>query len=563
MGTYLNSGKEPYQMAVNSEIFVDKTEMIRYLNSLINTAQRFISVSRPRRFGKTMAADMICAYYDREADSRALFEDRKLAKTAPVKSGDHEIKWDDYLGKFDVIRLVMTDFIKENKSVADGLNVIRTRILSELEEVHPGVKYDPSDLFYSMDQFYRKTGIQFVIVLDEWDTVFRIRKNDSRGQTEYLDFLRDWMKDKSYIALAYMTGILPIKKYGKHSALNMFDEYSMVQPMKLSEYSGFTEAEVRELCDKYEMSFEDISYWYNGYRLTDYIPVGKREIFRLGEYSDHKLSIYSPLSVVKAMLNGIVDNYWNKTETYEALADYIRMDYDGLKDTIALLMDGGHVSVSLKSYQNDMTTFNGKDDILALLIHLGYLGFEGNEAGGRIDSEQGEVFIPNREILEEFKTSTGSKEWIDTFESFRTSQDLLNATWDRDADKVAELVEKSHDKADNMTYHDEAALNYTIRWAYYAAQKYYTILPEADTGKGFADLIFIPSPKYPDKPALVIELKYNKNADGAIAQIKRRNYPDRLEHYRGNILLIGINYDKDIPNTSPKFKHHTCVIEDA
>ena len=554
MGTYLNPGKQRCEINVNSEIFVDKSDMIQYLNSVVNTQQRFVSVSRPRRFGKSMAADMICAYYDREADSRKLFERRKLAKTAPVRTGDNEIAWDGYLGQFDVIRLVMTDFIKEKKTVTEGLDTIRTRVLSELEEMYPGVRHDPTDLFYSMDQFYRKTGVQFVIVLDEWDAVFRVRKTDKDGQTEYLDFLRDWMKDKSYIALAYMTGILPIKKYGQHSALNMFTEYSMMAPRQLAPYTGFTIDEVKSLSQKYNMDYSEVSDWYDGYLISDRIPLEKREEYRQGKYEGHKIFIYCPLSVVEAMTTGRIQNYWNKTENYEALAEYIRRDYDGLKDAVALLMDGGRLVIDTSTYQNDMTTFTGRDDVLSLLIHLGYLGY---------DDETGEVFIPNREILDEFRTSTKTDEWIESFETFRISQELLKATWDRDAEKVAALVEKAHDKADNKTYNDEAALNYAIRYAYYAAQKYYTILPEADTGKGYADLILIPSPRYPDRPALVIELKHNKAAEGAIAQIKRRDYPERLEHYKGNILLIGINYDKDLLGNDPQYKHHTCLIEEA
>ena len=557
MGTYLNPGKASYEEAVNSEIFIDKTEMIQYLNSLVNTKQKYVSVSRPRRFGKTIAADMICAYYDREAESLELFKKRKIAETAPVKTGDNEIAWDSFLGRFNVIRLVMTEFINSERNVDTGLKLIRTRILDELSEEYPDVKYDPDDLVYSMDRFYRKSKVSFVIVIDEWDAVFRIWKSDVNGQTKYLDFLRDLLKDKPYVALAYMTGILPIKKYGQHSALNMFTEYSMMFPRQLAKYTGFTEDEVANECYRYGRDFESVKNWYNGYVVSDVIPPdpGHKEQTETGKpLKAVRYSLYSPLSVVEAMTTGVIKNYWNKTETYEALADYIRRDYDGLKDAVALLMDGGRLVIDTSTYQNDMTTFNGRDDILSLLIHLGYLGY---------DDETSEVFIPNREILDEFKTSTKSKEWTDTFESFRLSQELLKATWNRDAERIAEIIEKMHDKADNKTYNDEAALSYAIRMAYYSAQKYYTILPETDTGKGYADLILIPSPKYPDKPALVIELKYNKDAEGAIAQIKRRDYPERLEHYKGNIILVGINYDKDIPNDDPKFKHHTCVLEDA
>ena len=254
------------------------------------------------------------------------------------------------------------------------------------------------------------------------------------------------------------------------------------------------------------------------------------------------------------MTTGVIKDYWNKTETYEALADYIRKDYDGLKDAVALLMDGARLRIDTSAYQNDMTTFSGKDDVLSLLIHLGYLGF---------DDERSEVFIPNREILDEFKTSTRSEEWDEPLRAYEASGELLRATWAEDAEKVAELIETAHNCAGNRTYNDETALSYSIQLAYYAAQKYYTTILELDTGKGFADIVYLPSPMYPHIPVLLIELKYDKSAKGAIAQIRRQDYPARLEHYRGNILLVGVNYDRDVSNVKPEFKHHTCVIEKA
>ena len=554
MGTYLNPGSQSYQMTVNSKIYIDKTEMLQYLNSLVNTQQRFVSVSRPRRFGKSIAADMICAYYDREAKSRELFEKRLLAKCEPIIAGNQTIAWDGYLGKYDVIRIVMTDFIKSDNGVPEALAKLKGRILDELNEAYPDVKYDENDFLYSLDKFYRKTGYQFVIVIDEWDSVFRERKEDKDGQKHYLDFLRDWMKDKAYIALAYMTGILPIKKYGKHSALNMFTEYSMMFPREMAPYTGFTEEEVKWECKKYGMDYGEVSDWYDGYTVSDRIPPEKREEYREGKYEGHKISIYSPLSVVESMTTGIIKNYWNKTETFEALSEFISMNQDGLKDAIMVLMDGGKVKVDTSTYQNDMTTFTGRDDVLSLLIHLGYLGF---------DDEKSEVYIPNREILDEFKAATKDGEWVAAFEAFRISLELIQATWAEDTDKVAELLEKAHNRADNKTYNDEAALSYAILYAYYAAEKYYTMLPELDTGKGYADRVYIPRPQYADKPALIIELKYEKDTDGAIAQIKRQRYPDRLEAYKGNILLVGINYNKDAKNTGTDYKHHTCEIDRA
>ena len=555
MGSYLNPGKQGYQMAVNSEIFVDKTEMIRYLNTVVNTQQRFVSVSRPRRFGKSMAADMICAYYDREADSRELFENKKLALSGNVQASGKERKWDAYMGRFDVVYIVMTKFFKKKKTVEEALSDMQKLVIRDFKKAYPEIDYyDDKNLIQTIEDVYSETDRQLVIIIDEWDAVFRIRQNDKEGQTEYLDFLRDLMKDNNHVALAYMTGILPIKKYGEHSALNMFDEYSIMQPMELAEYTGFTEEEVRELCDRYDMSYDEISNWYDGYLISNTIPISKRKQFRDGNFVEHRFSIYSPLSVVNAMRSGIIRNYWNKTESYEALAEYIRKDYDGLKESVAILMDGGRLSIDTSTYQNDMTTFTGRDDVLSLLVHLGYLGF---------DDASCEVFIPNREILDEFRTSTKGKEWTDTLKSFEISLNLLKATWECDADKVAELVEDAHDKAGNRTYNDEAALSYGIQLAYYAAQKYYTKILELDTGKGYADIAYLPAPKYSDKPALLIELKYGKSTEVAMNQIRRQRYLDRFEHYKGNILIIGINYDRDITTSSGEFKHHRCVIEKA
>ena len=526
--------------------------MIRHLNTVAKTKQKYVSVSRPRRFGKTMAADMICAYYDREAGSREMFAKLKVARRA----SDDGRPWDEYLGQFDVVRIVMTDFMEGVDSVQSMLSYLTDELVDELRETYPSVRLGSRiTLRTVMSKVYGATQRQFVIVIDEWDAIFRTWKENAEGQTRYLDFLRDWLKDKPYVALAYMTGILPIKKYGEHSALNMFSEYSMMAPRQLASYTGFTEDEVRGLCVKYHMDYRDISSRYDGYLVSDWIPTNEREAYRSGVYQGHRMSIYSPLSVVESMLNGRIQNYWNKTETYEALAEYIRRDYDGLKEAVALLMDGGRLRVDTSTYQNDMTTFHGRDDVLSLLIHLGYLGF---------DDETCEVFIPNREILDEFRASTRTREWTEPLQAYERSMNLLKATWDKDANRVAELLEEAHDRAANRTYHDEAALSYAVQLAYYAAaQKHYTTILELDSGKGYADIAYLPSPRHPEVPALVVELKYNKSAETAIAEIQRQKYPARLDHYRGKILLVGIDYDRDVSSTRACFKHHRCKIEEA
>lgn len=530
--------------ALNSEIFVDKTDMILYLNSILETDQKYVCVSRPRRFGKTVAARMISAYYDREADSGVLFERCNIAK---------DPEWNAHLGRFDVIRLVMTDFFNGSRSVEKAISILKKRIIDELVETYPGTKFDKDDFFYSIDRFYRRTNTRFVIIIDEWDSIFREYRDDREGHRKYLDFLRDWLKDKEYIAFAYMTGILPIKKYGKHSALNMFREFSMVQPQQMARYMGFTAEEVKDLCLERKLNYDAFKYWYDGYRLSnreteELLPDGvsaDRESYR--EYE-----VYSPYSVVLAAISRQFNNYWNQTETYEALRQYIDWNFDGLREYVAVLMDGGRRSIDITGYQNDMTTFNSRDEILTLLIHLGYLGY---------DSGTKEVFIPNKEVLDVFKTSTRSRDWNMTFRALDNSRKLLEATWACDEETVAELIEAAHDKAGNRTYNSEAGLSCAIQLAYYRAQDYYTIIPELDTGRGYADLAFIP--KIPDKPALLVELKYEKNAKTAISQIQSQKYPERLEHYKGNLILVGINYDKEIRNDEPLYKHHSCMIERA
>ncbi len=545
MGRYLNPGNVKFEETLNSEIYVDKTESIIYLNTILKTEQKYVCVSRPRRFGKTIAANMLAAYYGK-GESRELFADRLIA--------GHE-NWDKYINHFDVVRVVMTDFIKEDGDVKAALGKMTELLVRDLKKQYPDVDYyDTDNLILSMSDVYEETGRQFVIIIDEWDVVFRVCKEDMKGQKVYLDFLRDWLKDQEYVALAYMTGILPIKKYGQHSALNMFREFSIITPMQFAQYTGFTEEEVKEKCNEYNMHYEDIASWYNGYIVNTDIPVEMRNEYRMGEYEGKSLSIYSPLSVVEALSTGIIQNYWNKTENYETLAEYIRMNYDGLKDSVALLMDGGRLKVNINKYQNDMTSFGGSNDVLVMLIHLGYLGY---------DADTKEVFIPNNELLDEFKTSTESEEWIDTFTSFKKSQKLLEATWEGKEDKVAELLEWFHDTAENKTYNSEAALSYAVQMAYYAGQKYYTTIQELDSGKGYVDLVYLPSPKHPDKPALLIELKYDKSLETAADQIRSKNYPQKLMHYKDNLLLISINYEKDVSSTDTAYKHHSCSIEKA
>jgi len=523
MGSYLNPGNKGFRESLESQIYVDKTMLIAQINAVINTKQKFICVSRPRRFGKSMAADMLSAYYGCGENTTGLFANLKIASDESYK---------EHLNKYDVIKINMQEFLSATHDVDEMLKALQKRVLMELKRVYPEY-VDEGQLVWSMQDVFAATKRPFVILIDEWDCLFREYAHNTNAQKKYLDFLRMWLKDQDYVALAYMTGILPIKKYGTHSALNMFTEYSMTDPGDLAEYFGFTEGEVRELCDEYDMSFEEARAWYDGYELVSKSRSGDR-IF----------AMYSPKSVVEAMLRHEYDTYWNKTETYEALKVYIQMNMDGLKDAVVRMLAGDSMEINTGTFTNDMTTFASKDDVLTLLVHLGYLTYH------RPDKS---VSIPNREVAQEYVNAISTMDWGEVMRSVEDSRKLLQSLWDMDADAVAKGIDRAHEEISILQYNDENSLSCTINLAFYFAKEYYTIIRELPTGKGFADICLIPRQLHADKPAVVIELKKDKGAQGAIDQIRQKNYVQALEDYKGNLLLVGINYGKD--------KKHTCVIE--
>lgn len=519
MGGYLNPGNEKFGEALNSQIYVDKTGLIEYTNRVMYSNQKYVCVSRPRRFGKSMAANMLAAYYSRGCDSRELFQGLKISKADACEKK---------LNQYNTIFLNMQEFLSQTSSMDEMLRLVKKSVLWDLFFEYPDINYfDKENFSRAMQDVYQQTKCPFVIIIDEWDCIFRENKKDTEAQKKYLDFLRNLLKDRNYVGLTYMTGILPIKKYGSHSALNMFDEFSMTNPGTLAEYVGFTEKEVKGLCKRFDMDFDETRRWYDGY------------------YFKEMGHIYNPRSVVSAMLNRSFDNYWNKTETFEALRDYIIMNYKGLKENIIELLAGKRQPVDVSSFSNDMTTFSSADDILTLFIHLGYLGY---------DFSKKEVFIPNSEITTEFVTSIRDAGWQEVILAIKNSEELLQATWKRENETVAEKIQEAHFETSILTYNDENALACVISLAYYSARTYYTEIRELPSGKGFADIVYLPRKEHLDKPAMIIELKWNKDAESAINQIKERNYPHTLKDYQGNLLMVGINYN-------PKTKVHECLIE--
>jgi len=524
MGSYLNPGSARFRGSLRSQIYVDKTELIERTNAQIGTEQKYICVSRPRRFGKSMAADMLAAYYDRAEDTAELFDGLKISQASSYR---------EHLNQYDVLKINMQEFLSATHSMDEMLALLQRRIIAELKRKYPEYVEEPQ-LMFAMQDIYAHTRRPFIILIDEWDCLFREYKQDKEAQKKYLDFLRAWLKDKDYVGLAYMTGILPIKKYGTHSALNMFTEYSMTEPGDLAEFFGFTEEEVRALCESYQMNFEEAKAWYDGYGLVTH-----------SRFGDRYYSMYSPKSVVEAMLRHKFGTYWNQTETYEALKVYIQMDMDGLKDAVVKMLAGESVRINTGTFANDMTTFATKDDVLTLLVHLGYLTY---------NSERETVSIPNKEVSQEYVNAISTMDWHEVIRSVEHSRKLLEALWNMDGEAVAEGIDRAHEEISILQYNDENALSCTINLAFYFAREYYTIVRELPAGRGFADICLIPRKLHADKPAAVLELKWDKSAEGAIAQIREKRYGNALKDYQGNLLLAGISYDRDS-------KKHTCVIE--
>ncbi len=523
MGIYVNRGNDSFARARKSRIYVDKTGLIEYTNGVVDTEQCHICNSRPRRFGKSMTAGMLAAYYMKGCDSRELFEGLEIAGKP---------SFEEHLNQYDVIHLDMAYLLVQNKSAVDTVAFMQKCVIDELRVIYPGILTDEDQaLPFALSKINDAAGARFVIIIDEWDAIFRECETDKQGQQEYVRLLRGLFKgeqSKDFVVLAYITGILPIKRYNSESALNNFREFTMLNPKGLSEYIGFTEEEVRSLCETYHMDFQETARWYDG-------------------YSFRKLKhVYNPNSVVNAMLDGEYDSYWSNTVSYGSLKEYICLNFEGLRDLVIQMFAGARCTVDINTFQNDMTSFKSRDDVLTALIHLGYLAY---------DADTREAYVPNEEVRAAFERAVRDTGWDPVVQAIRDSDSLLQATWNRDEDAVAEGIDKVHmGNTSILQYNNENALSCVITLAYYNAANEYTLIREMPSGKGYADIVFLPR-RYSTKPALVVELKYDQSAESAVAQIKDRRYPEALREYQGNILLVGISYNKED-------KKHECTIEE-
>lgn len=526
MGVYLNPGNIEFKRIIKSN-YIDKTGLIGIINSKLGTKNNLICVSRPRRFGKSYAAQMLCAYYDCTCDSQDLFSGYNISEARFYKEN---------LNKYNVIYLDITSFISNINSTGGDINGIVNDIQSAvIKEIVACIEdVDLNDSFTNIIlKYVETTNKQVVFIIDEWDAIIREAKDNEAVQTSYLNLLRNLFKNGNFtskaVAAAYMTGILPIKKDGTESAVSDFDEFTILNPGSFAEYTGFTSEDIEEVCRRSatKISAEELKEWYDGYSFDGDNPV------------------YNPYSVMQAIEMGKLESYWRKTSASETLFTYINMDFKGLQEDIARLITGEMIHVDVNNFNNDVETFNSKDDVLTLLIHLGYLTY---------DNDKEAVKIPNKEVRTEFDSLLKNETKSRLATLVKKSEKLFDATMKLDGSAVAQAIDEIRCSEYAPTfYNNEQALRYVIKFAYISCVDSYQKVEELPSGRGIADVVFIPK-KTTNLPAMIIELKWNKSEGAALAQIKDKNYPAVLKDFCGEVVLVGINYDEND-------KMHTCNIE--
>ena len=521
MGIFLNPGNIGFEQIVSEDTYVDKTGIIGYLNQWLNKSTRYVCVSRARRFGKTVAAKTIQAYYDNSCDSRELFAPYEIARVPSFEA---------HINKYDVIGLDLLAFFQRRHDHKTFIDRLEMAVLAEICDKWPDIDgLVDMTLADALVKVHDKTGAQFVFVIDEWDAVFRYYPKDESLQSEWIHFLRDMFKQANMdkcVALVYMTGILPVKKYSTQSSLNQFFEYTMIQPLELEKYVGFLPSEVDALCEKFDMDRAEAANWYDGYTFP------------------HEHHVYNPCSVAKAMKSHTYSCYWTQTDTFESLLKYIDIDLDGIYNDVMHMIGGGRVDVDISAYDKSFTIPQNKNHCFSLLVHIGYLGY---------DAMASQVFIPNEEVRLAFRSALEECSWPEAIKPYQRSKKFIDAIHAEDSATVARMVEETHQYMTSvLNYNNENALACVVSVLCFYAENLYHVIREFPTGKGFADIVLLPK-KGVHKPAIVVELKFNKDVKAAIDQIHNNQYPGRLADFYGDLILVGICYDKK--------KAHDCAIE--
>ncbi len=535
MGTYVNPGIEAFEEDLNHKIYVDKSLLIKELNELIGSRDKHLCVSRPRRFGKTMAENMLCAYYGRTTDTSQIFNNMKIGKDEEARE-----KYLKHLNKYNIIMIDCQKIWEERWEDETFMQSMKRVVNQDLISEFPDIDLlDKDAVSVNIQKIYNATRIRFVIFFDEYDLPIRYNFKEEEFQ-KYLDFLVSLFKNSAMagpVALGYMTGILPIVKDKFQSKLNNFKPITIVYPNQYVDYTGFTKEEVKELCDEYDIDFKECEDWFDGYKFTYRRRVN-------GKWQDFSQSIFNPYAIVRAMETGKFRSYWSNTGSYESILDYINFNFDGTKDAVTRMLSGEEVEVWIESFCNSMDKVKSKDDVFGYLTHLGYLAY---------NEETQTCYIPNKEIASEWILAIkDNKDYSQVFKTIENSKRLLQLTINGEEEAVAEALSNAQQFVTSpISYNNEQSMQSAINLAYFFASTQYYMFNELPAGKGYADVSFIP--KRPGIPAIIIELKKEQSTGKALEQIKNKQYFKPFADYSGEVLLVAVNYDDE--------KNYTCKIE--
>lgn len=518
LNLYLNTDKplKNYNELFNEEYFVDKSLIIKLLNKKINTKSKYVCVTRPRRFGKSSVADMLGAYYSKAVDSKNIFDKLKISKA---------YGYEDNLNKYNVISISFNRLSDVGNTYDDYINRIKINLKEDIKEMYSHIDVDK---YLSISDLLESLSDKFIFIFDEWDYIFNNNLFEE-NQNDFLEFLRDILKDQSYVALCYMTGVLPIKKYSSGSALNMFDEFTFLRDRKLGEYFGFTEDEVIALCDKNgEINFRELENWYNGYTTASGIK------------------IYNPRSVIKSLENNYCESYWTNTGAMDEVCEYLKYNTLEIRDDVIKMVSGEEIDIIInEEFRAGQGAPRNKEEIYSAMIVLGFLSYY-----------DGYLKIPNKELMQEFEKALRDESFGYVSEIIENSKSMLKATVNGDIKVVEEILHDIHNsEIPILQYNDENSLSCVLTLAYLSARDTYRVEREEKTGKGYADFTFHPRRKN-DIP-FIVELKKDELPEVAINQIKQKEYVEKFrnENKGKKVLAVAICYDS-------KNKEHKCKIEE-
>lgn len=509
---YIEASKDKY--------FVDKSQFIDEMNKCIGTMNKYICITRPRRFGKTINAMMLASYYSKSANFKHLFDKLNISKCDSYL---------EHLNKHNVIYMTLNEMPgSSNCSYQEFIDRYYNLLIKDLKNQY-NMNFDLSNRTLISDIFARihgETGEQFIFILDEWDFIFNNNLFSEQERERFLQFLKDLLKDRPYVELAYMTGVLPIAKYCSGSSLNMFREFNFMNDVRYDRYFGFTSDEVNELCKKQsKLSMKDLKEWYNGYK------------------TQTGLEIYNPRSVCHALSDGICQSYWTNTGPMDEIIYYIKNNVEDIRNDIVKMVSGFSVFIHLEGHGAEKLSLNTRDDILSAMTVYGFLTYHDDT-----------LEIPNKELRLKFDYSLKDHSLGAISELVLKSNQMLEATFRKDTETMASIIEEAHQlNVSIIKYNDENSLACIITLVYLSARSQYHIIREMPSGKGFADFVFIPNNK--SKPAFIIELKKDSTPDDALKQIEEKNYASSLKDCTGLKLAIGVSY------SSKDKKHSVKVVE--